>query len=86
MAETNKKRRESSYQQERHVTELLTKVARSPMSGNVYMNYNCQLTRWVGVNATEHVGKEDNQVKQHYYVTPFQTHPCLLYTSDAADE
>ena len=30
---------------------------------------NSQLTSWVGVNGPVHVGKEDKQVKQHYYVT-----------------
>ena len=37
---------------------------------NVHMYHsNRQLTSWVGENKPVHVGKEDKQVKQHYYVT-----------------
>ena len=33
---------------------------------------NHQLTIWVEVNGAVHVGREDKQVKQHYYVTSSQ--------------
>ena len=44
-----------------------------PMGDKAYDNVdmyhsNIQLTRWVRVNGQVHAGKEDKQVKQHYYV------------------
>ena len=38
-----------------------------------------QLTSWVGVNGSVHVGKEDKVVKWHYYVTSSQKPSVVCY-------
>ena len=47
------------------------------MGGKVYDNVhtyhsNSQLTGWIGENGPVHVGKDDQQMKQYYYVTSSQ--------------